>query len=183
MIRDSQRAFRERKERHVRDLENKVTGLEGESTSLKVDNERLRQELARVATENKILRATTQTGHNINNQPQNTSTPRESEPTTTGPMTYRPLDLSSSPNLAANRESKHLHQVTVCPITGEKLLDTGATWDLLQGHELVKCGEVNIENVSRRLRNMAQCNGQGPAFREGEVRRAIKESAVDRMGS
>lgn len=183
MLRDSQRAFRERKERHVRDLENKVTSLEGESTTFKADNERLRQELARIATENEVLRATTQTGHNINNNQPQTTTPRDSEPTTTGPMTYKPLDFSASPNLTANGESNHLHQVTVCPITGEKLLDTSATWDLIQGHVLVKRGEVDIENVSRRLRNMAQCNGQGPAFREGGVRRAIEESAVDRMGS
>lgn len=35
-----------------------------------------------------------------------------------------------------------------------------------------------MEDVSTRLRRSAQCNGQGPAFREGEVRKAIEESAA-----
>lgn len=39
-------------------------------------------------------------------------------------------------------------------------------------------GLVDMEDVSTRLRRSAQCNGQGPAFREGEVRKAIEESAA-----
>ena len=54
----SQRAFRERKERHVRELEQKLSDLEKASNSLHEDNERLKRELAKYATENEILRAT-----------------------------------------------------------------------------------------------------------------------------
>ncbi|KAI9708801.1 MAG: hypothetical protein M1820_003756 [Bogoriella megaspora] len=59
--RAAQRAFRERKERHVRDLEAKLTALESQSHSLQSDNERLKLALQRAETENEILRATSAT--------------------------------------------------------------------------------------------------------------------------
>lgn len=72
------------------------------------------------------------------------------------------------------------HRVTVCPITGERLLDASATWDLIQSHELFKRGQVNIGDVAERLKGLAQCNGQGPAFKEGQILKAIEESVDDR---
>ncbi|KAJ5132319.1 hypothetical protein N7448_006477 [Penicillium atrosanguineum] len=178
--RAAQRAFRERKERHVRDLEDKVNGLVEASNTLQADNERLKRELARYTTENEILRATSQSN----------STPQEQpEPTVTGPMKYSPTDfyaslmtegtVSSGSGVTVPGPSSP-HRVTVCQITGEKLLDAGGTWDLIQSHELFKRGQVDIGDVSERLKGLAQCNGQGPAFKESEIRRAIEESVADR---
>ena len=56
------------------------------------------------------------------------------------------------------------------------LLGTGATWDLIQSHEDYKAGRVDLGSVCERLREGAVCDGLGPAYREGEVRRAIEES-------
>lgn len=171
-----QRAFRERKERHVRDLEEKVNSLEEASTSLQADNERLKRELAKYATENEILRATSQPGSSGGSR-------EHSEPTVTGPMKYSPTDFYSNlmpEGSAAVPGPGSPHRITVCQITGEKLLDAGATWDLIQNHDLFKRGLVDIANVAERLKGSAQCNGQGPAFKEGLVRRAIEESAADR---
>lgn len=179
----SQRAFRERKERHVRDLEDKVHGLEEASTTLQADNERLKRELAKFETENEILRATSQSGANAGAK-------EHPEPTVTGPMKYSPTDFYA--NLAPQRPAPtaaggttvpgpgNPHRIAVCQVTGEKLLDAGATWDLIQSHELFKRGQVDISDVAERLKGMAQCDGQGPAFKEGQVRRAIEESASDR---
>ena len=64
------------------------------------------------------------------------------------------------------------------PSTGEKLLAAGATWDLIQGHELYRRGLVDVEDVCERLKERATCDGSGPAFAEGEVRRAIEESVA-----
>ncbi|KAJ6131569.1 hypothetical protein N7523_001275 [Penicillium sp. IBT 18751x] len=178
--RAAQRAFRERKERHVRDLEEKVNSLEEASKSLQADNERLKRELAKYATENEILRATSRSNHSPHEHP---------EPTVTGPMKYSPTDFNTSltPEGTASSGSGVTvpgagspHRVTVCQLTGEKLLDAGDTWDLIQSHELFKRGQVDIGDVSERLKGLAQCNGQGPAFKESEVRRAIEESAADR---
>lgn len=170
----SQRAFRERKEQHVRDLEDKVNSLEQASNTLQADNERLKRELARYTTENEILRATSQQanrGHvGANENP---------EPTVTGPMKYSPTDFHTTFMADSPGTSRNLHhRLTVCPITGEKLLDAGATWDLIQKHELFERGQLDIGDVTERLKGMSQCDGQGPAFKESQVRRAIEESAA-----
>ncbi|RAL61849.1 hypothetical protein DID88_002912 [Monilinia fructigena] len=59
--RAAQRAFRERKERHVRDLEAKLAAYEKDSGNLALENERLKLQLTKAATENEILKATS--GH------------------------------------------------------------------------------------------------------------------------
>jgi hypothetical protein len=177
----SQRAFRERKERHVRDLQVKLNSLEEASTTLQADNERLKRELAKYTTENEILRATSRS--NV------ADSQKALEPTVTGPMKYSPTDFitgvmsegsASSGSAVTIPSSGSPHRVTVCEITGEKLLDAGATWDLIQSHELFKRGLVDIGDVTERLKGMAQCDGQGPAFREGQVQKAIEESVADR---
>ncbi|KAF7589790.1 hypothetical protein BBP40_003852 [Aspergillus hancockii] len=164
----SQRAFRERKERHVRELEEKVNNLEQSSSDLMADNERLKRELARFTTENEILRATSASAGRANN--------RSEEPLTTGPMKYSPTDFYSE--LVPKGEPSRLHRVSTCAKTGQKLLGAGATWDLIQGHDLFKRGLVDIKDVSDRLKNITQCDGQGPAFPEAEVLKAIEESAA-----
>ncbi|EAW11528.1 putative bZIP transcription factor (Fcr3) [Aspergillus clavatus NRRL 1] len=166
----SQRAFRERKERHVRELEDKVNSLEQESTTLAADNERLKRELAKYATENEVLRATSSSFANVQGHR------LESEPTVTGPMKYTPTDFYS--NLVPQGEPAPSHRVTICEKTGERLLDAGATWDLIQAHEQYKRGMVDIGDVSNRLKGVAQCNGQGPAFREGQILQAIEASVA-----
>ncbi|CAI7580020.1 unnamed protein product [Penicillium glandicola] len=172
--RAAQRAFRERKEQHVRDLEDKVNSLEQASDTLQADNERLKRELARFTTENEILRATSQhanRGHaNANANP---------EPTMTGPMKYSPTDFYATflPDGPSTPQSPH-HRLTVCPTTGERLLDAGATWDFIQKHELFERGQLDIGNITERLKGMSQCNGQGPAFKESQVRQAIEESVA-----
>lgn len=167
--RAAQRAFRERKERHVRELEDKVNNLEQASSDLMADNERLKRELARFTTENEILRATSGSGGRTNNS-------TSDEPLTTGPMRYSPTDFYSE--LVPKGEPSRLHRVSTCAKTGEKLLGAGATWDLIQGNELFKRGLVDIKDVSERLKNITQCDGQGPAFPEGQVLKAIEESAA-----
>ncbi|ODM18988.1 hypothetical protein SI65_05605 [Aspergillus cristatus] len=189
--RAAQRAFRERKERHVKDLEQKVNDLEGESSTLHADNERLKQELARFATENEILRATSQ-NHPQSNPSTHPHPHPSNEPTTTGPMVYKPLDFKPS-SASTSTPAKQAtgtgtaattapHRITTCPLTGEKLLDTGATWDLIQEHELFKQGLVDIADVHAQLKKIAQCNGQGPAFPEGAVKKAIERCAEGRDG-
>ncbi|KAJ5103783.1 hypothetical protein N7532_004312 [Penicillium argentinense] len=186
--RAAQRAFRERKERHVKDLEDKVTSLEESSTTLQADNERLKRELAKFATENEILRATS---HTLNGGNNNNAAKEQAEPTVTGPMKYTPTDFFSSLNPkgsgwqrpttgTTNPRSPQRHRITVCQVTGEKLLDAGETWDFILGHDLFKRGEVDIGDVTERLKGLAQCDGTGPAFRESQVCRAIEDSAAER---
>ncbi|KXG48752.1 bZIP transcription factor, bZIP-1 [Penicillium griseofulvum] len=171
--RAAQRAFRERKEQHVRQLEDKVNSLEQASDSLQADNERLKRELARYTTENEILRATSQANRHV-------SSNENPEPTVTGPMKYSPTDFYATfmPEGGSGTPRSPHHRLTVCPITGERLLDAGATWELIQKHELFERGGLDIADITERLKGMSQCDGQGPAFKEGQVRRAIEDSAA-----
>ncbi|KAJ5960495.1 uncharacterized protein N7479_007645 [Penicillium vulpinum] len=172
--RAAQRAFRERKEQHVRDLEDKVSNLKQASDTLQADNERLKRELARYTTENEILRATSQHPNHGN-----ASANANPEPTVTGPMKYTPTDFHDTfmPEGPDTHRSPQ-HRLLVCPTTGEKLLDARATWDLIQKHELYERGQLDIGDITERLKGMSQCDGQGPAFKEGQVRKAIEESAA-----
>ncbi|KAG0159480.1 hypothetical protein PDIDSM_7002 [Penicillium digitatum] len=168
--RAAQRAFRERKEQHV-DLEDKVNSLEQASDTLQADNERLKRKLARFTTENEICAR-----HHKHANRGNASANEDPERTVTGPMKFSPTDFHAT-FMAHGRQSPH-HRLTVCPITGEKLLDAGATWDLIQKHELFERGQLDIGDVTERLKGMSQCDGQGPAFKESQVRKAIEESAA-----
>lgn len=150
-----------------------MTNLEQASNTLQADNARLKQELAKYTTENEILRATSSSlRHSSSSSPH-----IKDEPITTGPMKYTPTDFYSA--LIPDGEPHPRHRVTTCAQTGERLLDAGATWDLIQGHQLFQRGMVDIGFVSEQLKGSAQCDGQGPAFREGAVRRAIEESAAN----
>lgn len=170
----SQRAFRERKERHVRELEQKLSELQQTSNNLYADNERLKRELAKISTENEILRATSQSGLAASGKRLGES---ESEQTTTGPMRFSPTDFYSSVT-GKNGEHKFAHRIVVSEETGERLLDAGATWEMIQNHPLFKQGLVDIGHVCERLKGHARCDGQGPVFEESRVRQAIEESVA-----
>ena len=160
-----QRAFRERKERHVKELESKLNSLEAHSSTLLTDNERLKRELAKLATQNEILRATTSSHPHPSSQP-----PRPPSPVA-GPQTFAPTDFRADPI-----EHAISYRTQYSEETGERLLTAGATWELIQASEAYRKGTVDVGDVIRRLKGSARCDGSGPAFKEGEVRRAIEES-------
>lgn len=173
--RAAQRAFRERKERHVRDLEVKLSSLSATNTQISSEKERLQREVERLATQNEILRATSSAGI-----ASSTISPsaRENSPIP-GPQAYTPSSFHAA--LTSNHSSAGAeisHRVGISSRTGEKLLATGATWDLIQGHELYQIGRVDVAEVCDRLRNSAVCDGWGPVYKETDVRRVIEECAV-----
>lgn len=157
--------------------------------------------MARVTAENEILRAVSTRGSGSRSGRHESDIKQEDarEEPTVGPMRYNPMDLTTSPDLISIQQKANananansastsdgvnpLHRVAFCPVTGDKLLGASAAWDLIQGHELAAQGLLDMEGLSARLKGMAQCNGQGPAFREGEVRRAIEESASSSSAS
>lgn len=183
--RAAQRAFRERKERRVRELEQKLNDLQAQSMTLHADNERLKRELAKVATENEILRATSSSAENqsdsTNNSPRadgdDDNEKSSSSTTINGPKKWVALDVRSK-YLADFKTGNLPHRIVLCAETGERLLDTKATWDLIQSHPLFQKGLVDIGDVSERLKRITKCDGQGPAFEEGKVRKIIEESVA-----
>ncbi|KAK2057936.1 bZIP transcription factor [Colletotrichum caudatum] len=165
--RAAQRAFRERKERHVKDLEAKLANLEAEAQQKSTENERLKREMQKISTENEILRATSLNGHHSSSSP---------EPRTTGPMHYNPKDFYSD-LLAPHNNKTPSHRVAISS-DGERLLAAGATWDFIISHPLFKRGLVDVGDVSERLKNQARCDGQGPVFSERSIIEAIQGSVA-----
>lgn len=170
---NSQRAFRERKERHVRDLEVKLSSLSATNTQIMSEKERLAREVERLATQNEILRATS-------SAPPLPSAPtvRESSPIP-GPQVYSPSSfqaalVSGHQGDIVNKASAH--RITISQTTGERILGPGATWDLIQSNPDYKAGRVDLGTVSERLKEVAICDGLGPAYRESEVRSAVEDS-------
>ncbi|KAI1391921.1 uncharacterized protein F4822DRAFT_109314 [Hypoxylon trugodes] len=166
--RAAQRAFRERKERHVKDLEAKLANLEAQQQQTATENEKLKRDLQKMSTENEILRATS----SVQAQNGSLSPPPA---TTTGPMQYNPTDFYS--DLLQNHANKTpSHRIVESG--GERLLAAGATWDYIINHELFKKGRVDVGDVSLRLKSQAKCDGQGPVFEERVILQAIVESVA-----
>lgn len=179
MMTTSQRAFRERKEKHVKDLEVKLASMEAAQQQASVENERLRLDLQKMSTENEILRATSSssssTRHNNHHNSSNNHG-SSSPPVTTGPTEYRPTDFYSDV-LQGHANKSPSHRVVVGD-DGARLLAAGATWDFIVGHELFKRGLVDVGSVSERLRGAARCDGQGPVFPEAAILEAIEQSVA-----
>ncbi|KAL2209064.1 hypothetical protein CC79DRAFT_650877 [Sarocladium strictum] len=164
--RAAQRAFRERKEKHVKDLETKLADLENAQQQASVENQRLKADLQKMSTENEILKAT---GGSANNS-------HSPEPISAGPMSYEPKDFYSTLLKGHNNQSLS-HRIAYSD-EGERLFGAAATWDFIVNHELFKAGLVNIGDVSNNLNHRAKCDGQGPVFAESTILDAIRLSVA-----
>jgi hypothetical protein len=56
------------------------------------------------------------------------------------------------------------------------VLTSGALWDYIVEHPLIKLGHIDIADACDRLRRLAKPGKDGPIFPEEEVRRAIEGS-------
>ncbi|KAF2674950.1 hypothetical protein BT63DRAFT_409085 [Microthyrium microscopicum] len=162
--RAAQRAFRERKEKHVKELEAKLSVFESSATTLASDNQRLKLALQRAMTENEILRSTT--GAIRSNGPPLKRLKRPVRSSSSQPDENR--DDAESPY--ADDSEKDGNEKA-------KMLTTARVWDYLVEHPLVRSGRIDITDAVDRLKRMARPgNRGGPVFSEKEVRRAIENS-------
>lgn len=172
--RAAQRAFRERKERHVKELEAKLASMEAERQKTTTENEKLKRDLQKISTENQILRATT-----------SLSSPNGSgggggggqQPLMTGPQEYKPTDFFST--LLAGHDNKSLNHRIVVSESGERLYDASATWEYIINHDHYQNSRLDLADISNRLKGQAKCDGQGPVFEERAIREAIEYSMAD----
>ena len=145
------------------------------------ENERLKRELDRIATQNEILRATTTPRRAPDQgQPHNThhEGSRSPEGLAAGPMIYSPSTFNATfaGHDTLSPEEPISHHIEISATTGERLLATGAAWDFIQHHELYTRGLVDIADVSEKLKEKVVCNGTGPTFSERDVIQAIEDS-------
>ncbi|KAL8966013.1 MAG: hypothetical protein Q9183_003566 [Haloplaca sp. 2 TL-2023] len=175
--RAAQRAFRERKERHVKDLEGKLSNATNQNASLVAEIERLQRENSKFATQNEILRATTGP-MNVNQQPFNGHGPQS--PIAAG-MHFSPVAPHHTASNVRNGAHEYpvpptAHRIEVSPTTGERLYGTAAAWDLIHHSEPFQRGMVDISMVAQRLQAHTLCDGNGPAFPESAIMSAIEDS-------
>ncbi|KAG8910620.1 hypothetical protein FRC00_007867, partial [Tulasnella sp. 408] len=111
--RAAQRAFRERKEKHVRDLEDQVSALEQKSTAQATENENLRELLGRLQNENLMLKQSAFTfNFNSAQTPRSTATPTVTNSRTTPSTATSPIEKSpSAAPSAASKDSNSQQQV------------------------------------------------------------------------
>ena len=93
-----------------------------------------------------------------------------------GPQTYSPTDFATATGVDLRQHP--LSYEDFGGDEGRRLLAAGATWDLIQSHELFRRGMLDVSDVCRRLKGRAACDGRGPAFKEAEVIQAIEESVL-----
>lgn len=171
--RAAQRAFRERKERHVKELEARNSTLQHAAVVLQKENEKLKRELVRVNKENQVLKARIcPISDNI------TSFLLDADDPVTD-LFSRSLDRDGGGQLSMEG------QLITPPADGpgEPLLDAGATWDYIQAHELVEKGLADIGDTCEKLRRAARCDGTGRHFQEKDVTAAIRGRASAGIGT
>jgi len=164
--RAAQRAFRERKERHVKDLEAKLASLEKNAATVTEENERLKLQLQKAETENEILKATS--AHASRGAP--------APLPNAGPMRFSPKDFYTE-LLQAHENKTPSHRI-VTSESGDRLFAAGAAWDYIIKHPLYERGLVDVGHVSERLKLVAKCDGQGPVFEERAIIEAIEQSVA-----
>jgi AP-1-like factor len=128
------------------------------------ENQRLKLQLQRAATENEILKATTGSHQHGNAEP----LPRH------GPMRYSPNDFYQE--VLTDHENKTPSHRIVTSEEGQRLYAVGAAWDYIIKHPLYARGLVDVGDVSERLKRHAKCDGQGPVFEERILIEAIEQS-------
>lgn len=83
---------------------------------------------------------------------------------------------SSGSTSGSHSTPESIHRIAISATTGERLLGTGPTWDMIQNNELYKRGMVDLGELCENLKGKAVCDGTGPAYPESAVRRAIEDS-------
>ena len=168
------------------DLEIKLNSLTSTNATIMTEKERLEREVERLATQNEILRATSQTFPH-------SSSPHRPESPVSGPQIFSPTTFhaamteghpvhpqehgGSSGSASGSRSTPEVsHRIAISATTGERLLGTGPTWDVIQNHEFFKRGMVDVGLLCENLKSRVVCDGTGPAYPESGVRKAIEES-------
>lgn len=167
----AQRAFRERKETKLKELENKLLQSEEERQKLLEKLDSIRLQYITVRTENNFLRS----GESAAALPPASAAASLTQPKFSFPKTQsefinemvgdHPVDPETINKVYENPQN-----------TGSKVLAVGAVWDYLQiksennGYE-----NVDLAEVMQLLRGKERCHGYGPAYPLELVDQAINQ--------
>lgn len=167
--RAAQRAFRERKEQRVRELEQKLGESEKEKLRLVSENERLKKENTVISTENQVLVATTdKTG---GYSPRGPSIPlRANFPVhkfSTMLLAHHP---EPAPSIAA-KNNQGPSYVVYEKKGNDVMLGAGAVWERIMQEP--DSDDIDVESVMKFLIGKEHCDGFGPVFSLDDVQTGI----------
>ncbi|EEQ38240.1 putative fluconazole resistance protein [Clavispora lusitaniae] len=169
----AQRAFRERKETKLKELETKLLESEEERDKLREQLEAIRSRHAVLSTENSVLRS----GAEALCPPQ--------EGNTVHKFTFPKTQEQFIQDMMQGNNTHQVKAETVNSVyeeprnSGRKLLAIGAVWDYLQIKQEEEAYEnVDMMEVTMLLRGKEKCHGYGPAYPLEEVEDALRKVAA-----
>lgn len=171
-LRDSQQTYRDRRAKHVKDLETKLATLHAAQEDVLVENQRLRQEVRDLSSKIEILGATsTKAKGDLGSDVTRSST------TTGGTSTPSQNCLT---DLSFDDRQRHYKDHPYCrrtaPIPADRLLQPGSTWDFIVSHDLFQRRLVDVCRVAELLVSCARRDGQYSGFPVAEIVNAIEHS-------
>ncbi|CAN9404413.1 unnamed protein product [Alternaria sp. RS040] len=155
----AQRAFRERKERHVRGLETRLATLESSTCFLRSENESLKMALQRVLAETKVLRASSE------------RLLAWSQPALVSSL--RPEPHPQLDEYGHNQDHKVLlptrSKVASLQLGKNKKVSAIQAWDIVQPQFPVTQDLVDVSNVIEQLDNVAGWDDHMTVFEESTI--------------
>ncbi|KAL6947150.1 hypothetical protein ACO0QE_002022 [Hanseniaspora vineae] len=168
--RAAQRAFRQRKEAKLKDLESKLTQTENDKQKLQEELESLRKQTMEMSMENKLLLnqhqnhnssySGTDLTSNINNSAVKYNIPTKSE--------FQDFIVKDQPH-----HQGKLDTLTYTLPEGETLMTISATWDflreMLDHAEATEGKTFDLYEVMKDLKGNEKCHGHGAAYKKDFV--------------
>ncbi|KAK9476385.1 hypothetical protein V1514DRAFT_336992 [Lipomyces japonicus] len=170
--RAAQKAFRERREKHVKELEQKLEIAIKHTQEIELDNARLKKELQWFQAENHALKqSTSQSSQSSQSQSQAVTDKNRLEQLLVFPKFH---DSSFAPDAFANQSAEFAPQYALATDDDESTvyLTPSEVWDRIQTHD--KSDMINIDRVTKHIMPNARCGGNGPIFRIQDVDLAIQ---------
>lgn len=139
-------------------LEDRLRKLQETQEKVSEENGQLRRNLEKMTTENIILKAKEES--------------KKPEP-------FEILFTSIPPNIdPAAFQSNFMHDRIVVDADGQRMLGTGAAWDFIASHPLFKKGLVDMDSVSKHLRECIVHETKGPVVAEKDIIDALQKSVT-----
>lgn len=170
--RAAQRAFRERKETKLKELECKLAESEEEKRRLLSQLNLVKQQNFSILTENEYLKNKSSSEQNLVNKSNDTTN-------VIFPKNQRDFIYGLAGSHDVNNDT--ISKVYENPeVPGKKLLAVGAVWDYLQlkSQESEKYENLDILEIMNCLKGNERCHGYGPAYPLELVEQIVDECSV-----
>ncbi|KAG8407794.1 hypothetical protein J3459_013674 [Metarhizium acridum] len=164
----AQRAFRRRKEQHLKDLEDKVAVLEATRVRINAENAQLQEDLERATIEHSLLQNLTQS-----NSPLDCADRSERSSTSTPCREW-----FASPPPTSSFEPHSL--VGTRPLYRGHQLNGGQIWKFIIGHHLFQQGLADVDLIIHELRRFRQ-RDEMEGITEDILTNCIQKSVMPRQ--